>query len=26
MRFFIGDKEKIIVKRLHGGDKSAMQD
>lgn len=26
MRFFIGDKEKKLVDRLHGGDSSAMQD
>ena len=26
MRFFIGDKEKKLVNRLHDGDKTAMQD
>ena len=26
MRFFIGDKEEKLVNRLHGGDKTAMQD
>ena len=26
MRFFIGDKEKQLVKRLHSGEKTAMKD